>query len=1176
MSTPHPLDVQTTPLAGLNLIEASAGTGKTWTIGGLYCRLVVEAGLHVGQILVVTYTKAATAELRERIRARLAEMLAALEGEPADEFCAALIERLPTDQHDIAARRLRYAVSGFDEAAIYTIHGFCQRALADHAFAAGVDFDREFQADDTGLIGQVVDDTWRRETAQASRLWAAYLLHKKQTPDVWAREFKTHFGKPFLRHLRPMPWQPESESAYLDTWAVALQTWQQEAESARQVLQQAIQDKVLNGRSYSAERLTNWFAQLQLLFQSGKPQLALPEKMINLAQSVLRQKTNKGQQTPEHPMFEAIERLLAANKTLHQQLDYRLGALKARLMPECEQVLRQLKAQQRSIGYQDLLVELASALDGANGAMLAQHLGQRYQAALIDEFQDTDPLQYRIFERIYGSGERPAFLVGDPKQAIYAFRGADIHAYLAARHATSQQYTLGINRRSTAALIASVNQLFTRPLPFLLEGLEFHPVAPAPAERPPLRLYADPHPDAALIWHWMGNQPLTKTKGQDLAAEACARDIARLLHHGGQIGDTPLNGGDIAVLVANHRQARQLANALALRGVPCVRQGQDNVFGSEEAEELERLLAAFAEPTRETLVRAALVGTGMGLHGSELYRLGDDTQAWEAILDDFQRYHLLWREHGLITAFRAWFDQHRVAERLLSYRDGERRLTNLLHLAELAQVESRRKHDLDSLVAWFEQCRRNPPAGLDAHQLRLESDAARVKIVTIHTSKGLEYPVVYCPFLWDGIKLDKTIPVACHSGDTAVLDWGSDQIEQHRQQSRQEQLAEKLRLLYVALTRARYRCIVTWGAVSEVERSAMAWLLHGEASADEPLQGLSERLKAIGPAGMLDVLQQHLDASAGRMALAALPEQEITLPALPDHADRLQARQLSRPLFSDWRMSSFTALTEGRHDESPDHERQEPSPPVPASGYGIAQFPAGARTGTTWHTIFEKIDFTRRDGQLQAVVEAELKKERFDDVWLPAVIDMIETTLATPLDASGVRLADVSPRQKLVELEFTFATGRIRPGALAQLLAVHGERPEFIAAAQDLTAEIGQGFMKGFIDLAFEAGGRYYVLDYKSNRLGHSTADYTEDRLVRAMADSHYYLQSLLYVVALCRYLRTRITDFDYDRHFGGSFYLFLRGMDRHQPGQGVFADRPKRALIEAMSQLLSGEGNAC
>ncbi|MCK9283807.1 MAG: exodeoxyribonuclease V subunit beta [Rhodocyclaceae bacterium] len=1180
------LQVDSVPLDGLQAIEASAGTGKTWSIAALYLRLLLECALPVERILVVTFTKAATAELRRRIRTRLAAARSALQsGEPGDDaVLRALLPRLDAAQ---AVVRLTLAIESFDLAAIHTIHGFCQRALAERAFESAQAFDAELLSDDSALLRETVEDVWRNELAAADADWAAWLTRRLPGPAALLSALRPHLGKPYLIRLPPPSPDASAEAACQRALDEARQAWADGRESAIALLTAA--GDHLKQNIYSPPQLA---AHAALTDAWMRHDGALPANSLTLfTPGKLAGSVKKGGEVPRHPLFAVIERLLATRKALDDARERRYGHFLLRALEAWEDRLMRRKDERNLQTFDDLLLRLHRALEGEGGADLAEALRVRYGAALIDEFQDTDPLQYAIFRCVFAAGKRPLFFVGDPKQAIYSFRGADLQAYFNARDEAGAPWHLATNYRSLPALVAAVNALFAaRPQPFFDPRLEFVAVAAAPHPPAPLTVDGD---DGAPLCFWFLPREAVDAKGKPKAldkgharqriAAAVAADIARLLNLAAagmaKIGDRALSGGDIAVLVKSHHEGRLMRAALAARGVACVRYGQDSVFDSREAMEIERLLLAVAEPSHGGLLRAALATDLLGWRGAELFALERDGVAWDACFQRFRRWHVLAQERGFIAMWSALLGEMQVAPRLLAQAEGERRMTNLQHLSELLhRLAHERSLDVAALAKHLADERSGAGGSFDseARLLRLESDAQLVKIVTVHGAKGLEYPLVYCPFLWDGVRsFDGETPLKFHAAageHAATLDFGSAERAVHGALAQQERRAELLRLAYVALTRAKCRCIVAWGAMNDAETSALAWLLHG---------AVGEDFKALDDAA----LRADLDGFATTCASIAavdLPEGGGSRYALPaSDAAALAARPFVGRIAPAWRTHSFTAWqvaaeaeAEAEAAQLPDHDAA--TPPAAVSEFAgaadltqdVSVFPRGANAGSALHALLETADFARFD---PAGVAAGLRGYGIAAAHAPAAAQLLRDTLAADLDGRGLRLAALDPARQLRELEFLFPIAAPDMARLAAAIGpgqgADGRLDRRVARLQVGTA---RGFLKGYIDLAFEYEGRLHLLDYKSNWLGPRFADYGAESLAAAMAEADYDLQALLYAVALHRLLTARRTDYAPQRHLGGAYYLFLRGIDPARPGSGVHFWQPEAALVERVDACLA------
>ncbi|CAB1368839.1 exodeoxyribonuclease V subunit beta [Denitratisoma oestradiolicum] len=1179
----RPLHPAIVPLAGFQAIEASAGTGKTWSIAALYLRLVLEQALPVERILVVTYTKAATAELRRRIRERLVEARSAFQARKADfplpqgegqgeggvvgdPVLSALLTAIEPDR---AVALLTLAIESFDLAAVHTIHGFCQRALAERAFESGQPFDAELMADEAVLLREAARDFWRRELDGADPAWSGWLLGRLPGPEALLTALRPHLGKPYLDHLPPPPWDADAAATLVRHFAAVGEAWRARG---GEIVARLSQWPKLSQTSYKPAQIAQNAAKLDAWFAGAVDdpplkslELFTPEK--------LAKGTTKGGTPPEDPLFLELEALRDAVLAVEQAHERRLGELLLRALQGCETLLAERKASLNRLSFDDLLNALQSALVGPGGEALAVSLRTRYGAALIDEFQDTDPVQYAIFERVFRQGGHSLFFVGDPKQAIYGFRGADLQTYLEAREQAGEPWALATNRRSVPSLVQAVNALFARQSePFLDPRLGFVEVAAVPAEQPPLLIDgAEAGPFDIWFLPREGDKPLSKGAANERIAAAVAADIARLLNLAtrGQatVAGRPLCGGDIAVLVKGHRQGKRVRDALVALNVASVRYGQESVFHSREAMEVERLLLAVAEPGRLGLVKAALATDLLGRDGAALHELEQDGEAWERELRRFHDWNALCRERGFVVMWRSLLVQEGVAPRLLAWPDGERRMTNLQHLSELLQQLA---HDeglsADGLAARIAEERQGEGDGLDAEArlLRLENDEQLVRIVTIHSSKGLEYPLVYCPFLWDGGKPRERIgPLKFHDpaqGGRAALDFGSAERQAHAAEAEDERRQELLRLAYVALTRAKQRCVIAWGAVKDAEMSALAWLLHGadpedfakrdDAALKRDLEALRVECPAIAVNNLPTATGEPYRPATVETGLAARPFTGSIAPRWLSHS------------FTGWMGSAEAEMVSS---ERPDHDAAvvAVADETAEDAAGIADFPRGAQVGSALHFLFEHGDFARFDA---AAVPAALRQFGIDERWAPQAARLVMATLEADLGA-GLRLNQLPPGRQMRELEFLFPIAAPDPQDLAAAIGpgqgADGHLDRRVARLQPARAA---GFLKGFIDLACEHEDRLWLLDYKSNWLGSRRTDYGPEGLATAMAESGYDLQSLIYTVALHRLQKLRRPDYDYARHMGGVLYLFLRGL----PDAGVFRWQPDQALVERVDACLT------
>ncbi|MBU0501105.1 MAG: UvrD-helicase domain-containing protein [Gammaproteobacteria bacterium] len=1227
-TTSQPLDPFTIPLTGTRLIEAGAGTGKTHAITSLYLRLLLELGLDLDRILVVTFTNAATGELRDRVRLRMGRLLDHLEGHETRDAgeLAQFAARLP--DRDQAIQRLRDSLVRLDEAAIFTIHGFCQRVLSDNALESGTLFESEFVTDDRALEQQVVEDFWRVQAATLSPPMADWLREQWDGPAALLRTLRDLLrhreGRLCLDTPSPLPLAATAQGAFQDLHT----TWRGQGLKVVELLASAEGLSKDKRKGYTPDGIRDAQAALDHWFAGGLF-LSLPKGFELFTSAKLAETTLKKKTPPQHPFFDRCQAYRELIEDTKRQL---LARFLQQARDWCLEQLDARRERRRELTFDDLLWRLDQALGGPGGTALAARLRERHPAALIDEFQDTDGLQYRIFQRIFRTTEDNSalFMIGDPKQAIYSFRGADVFTYIRARRdmtsrdglmsreagsrerpTTDNRYTLTRNWRSAGRLVAGINRLFgNHPLPFLFEDIPYEPLSAAGcADAAPLTI--DGQTDAPLrIWFLPraeGKKDVPKNRAEPLIADACAAEIARLISLGEQgralIGDRPLGPGDIALLVRNRFEAATLGQALRRLSVGSVFQSRDNVFDTEEARELALLLRALTAPSDGRALRAAAATSLLGATAREIHALLESTEDWETWHAVFDRGQRRWRGHGFMAMFMPLLHERGIPARLLRGEQGERRLTNLMHLAELLQNASRQEDSPERLTRWFadQRCRAiDGEADNEEQTLLLESDQRLVRIVTIHKSKGLEYPIVFLPYLYQAKEFKPKPPLPVHERDSGDLlfDLGSKGFDLHRGLADEERLAEETRLAYVALTRAQHRCYLPWGYINGVQHGALGRLLHPNDQGmrrlspndDHVASSLDRSLPPHGGGGKPALRDFHCmgmgdDASLlaelnvlagddGAIAIESLPLEGIGQPLSPDKAKStpLIARPFRGNIERNWRITSYSGLIAGAVHSSGGTPSAERLAEVAATVESLTpavidSFPAGIQPGLFLHGLLERLDFPRARGDaLRHEVERQLDLFGMDRGLCGAAEQLMANLLDSPLDpAETLLLRDLAADRRRAEMAFHYPLAEVSPAALDAMLQGLGN---FTPEGGRLQFNPAKGLMIGFIDLVFEHQGRYYLADYKSNRL----EDYGPAGLRAAMAAHRYDLQYLIYTVALHRYLATRLRDYGYERHFGGIYYLFPRGMSPEQGnGAGIFFDRPAFALVDGLDRLFGG-----
>ncbi len=1167
---------------GATLIEASAGSGKTYTIAGLVLRLLVEQEIDIGKILVVTFTIAAADELKNRIRTRLREAARLLARGPApgndviEDHDPELAGWLQQRDRERAGFLFRDALLRYDELNIATIHGFCKRALEESAFETGQPFDAGFIEADGELVLRAAQDFWRARFYGGGPLLAALAAEKRWTPESFVDDFRDAHRYPDTR-LEPEPRDLDEALARVEEALASLRPYW-DRDGLRDLLDRDIYTKS-KGSPFADIGLSLFLDRLEALIAGDYTHIATLARLTREKLTARLAKRSKAQaaqkeQVLAFPLIAAID-----EAGIDALLDEVALQLRLAFIGETKRRFEALKERELVWTFDDLLVKLRDALsDRRRGETVRQALRDRYGAALIDEFQDTDLLQYDIFRRLFG--DRFFFLIGDPKQAIYSFRGADVHAYLEAKREARRDYTLDQNWRSHSKLVRAVNALFLyRADPFVHEEIPFIEVHGAGlTDQTPL---VDKAGDGFLTWRCFtaaNGKTVNKAEAVALVSRATANEIARLLDRTPTIGDDPVHPGDIAVLTRTNDQARAVQDALREAGLPSVIAEAGDVFRSEETAELRLILAAVLEPQREAALHAALSTFIWGLNAAQIHRLRSDEAARQKLAGRCIEYRQIWRQRGFMSMLQTFIAREGARARLLAKPDGERRLTNLLHIAELMHrraVETRLAPE--GLLRWLESELARPVHEEDARQLRLESDAAAVQIVTIHKAKGLEYPIVFCPFLWHARPKRGSGPTLVHEeGRQVVYDCGSPRLAARQQQAERERLAEDLRLAYVALTRARQRCVLYWGDFYSAGQSALAHLLNGYGAKPPECGRLPGALVSANPE-----LMTLAELSCEPQAIQPRASDEGSQATLEPLLTETPASR-----FDGWRMASFTLFARARESERPDHV----DPAEPADGVVVETAPAeifafakGARAGVCLHDVFERVELAEAGSEpaRTAIDDILARHDLLSPARHPHPLDpgdavhrMFDRVCRTTVPGLGASFAEIPKERRLHEWSFYLPMAAIRPNGLAEIFGRFGSprvRRDYAPLAAALSAREIHGFLNGFVDLCCERQGRWHVVDWKSNHLGMRAQDYGEDAMWRAMCGHHYVLQLHLYLLALHRHLRSRLPDYDIDRHLGGAVYVFLRGVDGSAE-RGWFTDRPTRPLIEALDAFFAGK----
>ncbi len=1115
---------------GIHLIEASAGTGKTYAIAHLVLHFVVEQGFSVAEdILVVTFTKAATAELRQRIRQRLSSALKLTRGSCADEKLKEWL--LGFGELKQVRARLEAALYQLDLMPIQTIHSFCHHLLRRQALEAGELQKITLLEDEQAFKQQVIDDFWRREQARLTPSAWRKILAEVKTPDKLCERLQNW--------TPPLRFVPELACLEDIEMSIPPELWREFVS----FMDELVQKKLLN------QKARQWWVEFKQ--EEGLPErlgeVKLPQNLLEFLESQLNAKKCQAKKLEALPGF---ARYFEAVKTLEElsltQRQYQAAWLQRAWRAFQEE--SELKAREMGFMTHDLVLRRLASLVAEHERARALSAKLKTRLVLIDEFQDTDRHQWQIFSSLFGDGRRWLFLIGDPKQSIYVWRGADLSVYFAAKEAASGLWQLATNYRSHPKLEEAINRLFSvpEPGPFLDPRLAYYPVEAGVGEHE-FELYAkggrQTPPFTWCAFLEDGTPFAYRNQEETLAqlARHAAADIVRLLGEfrvrEGSVSRR-LRPSDIAVLVRDNKTASLVRDVLREFKVPAVLIERRSVLNTDTAAKLYRLLQALWESGDLRQIKRVLADGWFGFSAQGLFELEQDGQKLAQVLEGFAVASELWRRESLLVAVEELFRRFEVWQHIAASKSGTRTLVDLRHLLEMLQEAAiRERLSPQALLAWYRRRMARPPR-FENQQLRLESDEDAVELVTMHSAKGLEYFVVLVLDLWRPVEASKAqqeIKLHTPQGLEVVFDF-APAFEQAKQAHYLEKQQEELRLAYVAMTRAKAHLRLYLLEKAKNSWSPLAHLLH--AATQQPSLYL----------GAASLAQSHPEI----FHLEAREWGEVVVGAERPWASPITEVRAPEAILlpeASWMLTSYSALVRGRPREAAEGWLARLLEEGLGEEVESESSLKGAALGQLLHSLLERYPFTL------------LLKEEFD-FELPEAADraevkaLLKNALTTPLPE--FTLKDIPLSCQLKELEFVLPVKCLRAVELNRLL--YGQtwfRP--------LDFPEVKGFLQGFIDLVVEHKGRFYLIDYKSNEL----ADYCDSALAEAMREHDYGLQAMLYALAVHRHLKQRVPGYRFSSHFGGVRYLFVRGMDGKTPGKGVFGFCPEEAWISALEEWL-------
>ncbi len=1178
------------------LIEASAGTGKTYTIAGLFARFVAEGRCKADQILVVTFTKAATRELKARIYDRLSDcfrLLTTADSSTTDSFGKEFLNTFKDDKK--ALKRLREAIANFDDVSISTIHGFCQSALNEQVLASGVPAELEVEESDR-LLKEICEDYWRnfisdRDKNDTNQLFYELFRKIAKNPDELIKLAGNVISKPYAL-LEP----PQDELCEPGIWAESVIDLKKEMKPVWQQEQDEICNELASSNlsRFTENSLGKWRIEMDhLLLKNDLDSLKSKnlEKFTASYHDNPENYTRKGRESElSRPFYKLCDRL----KDLTDSLDEAKTALQLQMIHSVVNLHEEKRQTSTTLTYDDLLISMTNSLKGRNGSYFSKKLRAGFPVALVDEFQDTDPVQYEIFSSIYPK-DCPGcsmIMIGDPKQAIYEFRGADIYAYLQARNdsAPDARYTLNKNYRSNAGVIQSVNTLFSSEDDvFLLDDFSFQPVDHGHIDEQLVKNSIPVKPMQVIINRedegtYQNKEDLKRSIYRDIAQR-----IASMIKDNNKvnfkIGKNPLNAGDIAILVNSHREGDSIREELKRLNIRSVKISRQNVFDSIEAYRIQLLLESVSETGKRESIKKYLLSGFKGLNISE-FPDKENEEKLNEYRNELEIFRQRMEKDGFYPAFRWLLFERKGLNMISELEDADRVISNLYQIAELcSRAETEHSFQIEGLLKWLTEKRWEKKLKRDEDQLRIENDSELVKITTIHSSKGLSYPVVFAPFLWNTIQADTKPPISWHRKENGeyrqVMDFSFHNTpakNEAEMKSLIEKTAEEVRKTYVTLTRARYANFLYWGTAQDSCFSGLGAILCGRKTLNPYFLEGKNMKRGTGdlqPEFFSEKLEELANLSPDIFELLALNDQKSeTVDWKPGKTGRMKAIPFtaSDKLVPGKKMFSFSSVAmhaEGSVYE-PDYDEAVPTvlirePEKIIQTPNLFNFPKGAEAGTIIHKVFESRAFGKCDNDmLQEKIVKLLERNRIDAKWTNCLLKMTEDLSCTPLPVPGgksLRLDRLGEKDQLSEMEFQLKSREPRFDEVLKLIR-NGQT--FKNQGQPSV----KSFMKGFIDLVVMQNDKFYIIDYKSNYMGDQYDDYNQDLLAEEIRDKSYDIQYHFYALALSKYLESRMSGYKYSTHFGGVFYLFVRGIHPEKE-TGIFYHKPEKEIIRKLDKKL-------
>jgi len=1218
-----------TKLTETTLIGASAGTGKTYTITGIFLRLLLEENIEAQKILVVTFTNKAASELKARIRLLLQNFNHKIEF-PKIESKDILVNEIYDEYKNILIKNhdkkkiIQESIRNFDFMSIETIHSFCQKTINEYAFESNVNYDM-ILTDIKDLEQQLIEDFYRIEFQNASRIFNEIYSYAEVTKDL--KDFlKNITNYPKIKIL-PHKINANIKEKLLEIYDIKISAkkeinnlWQKnkmflsDKDTIKKVKELCINSGFFKSSLKEKDvikklnKLETFFLSDNFPFDNTKDFFKKHFHYFSI-DKLEKEKYVKFKEEGIsdckffiifQELYDKIPNYLEIKSSMAILVkQYKIFIL-LKWKDYVKEELDKRKKVQNIFTFQDMINITAKAVKNEK---LLKSLQTKYKVALIDEFQDTDPIQYEIFDTIFNSNNNSKtnkqllFFIGDPKQSIYKFRGADIFSYFNVVNKIKNKYTLKVNYRSSKKCVDAVNTIFSNSNnPFIYNEIEFDKIS---ADKSDLTLINQGN-DISGLHITLFNNPenknfLIKDEIENIFPRKMVSDIISILHGNKdkklQINNQNINESDITILVKTNKQALLIQELLNEKKIKSVIYSDSSIWQSDEAIQLNIILETILNYDKVQFIVRLLATNIFNFSAKDIYQIinnknHQDNNTKIEIIEQFKNANQNWKHFGIYSAVKTLFLQFNIEIKLFEYKNAERIFTNFYHILELLQKEEiEKKLSQDAMLDYIQNKIENSDKTEDS-EIRLESEEKSIKIMTIHKSKGLEFNIVFLPFLYENGFKKKVYSIYHDDKQNNELILNLEPEEEHYVLQQKEEKAENLRAFYVAITRAKYKTYLYWGMLGQhYKKNSIFQLLHKKDSNYEDV--------------LIDI--NNLSTKSNNSILyTGISDEEIknllenkTTSLDQEYQSKKQKKiDLIEPskipyqnLQTKYSINSYSSLIHTKHI-SENHivfiekniftEEKEQPIDFFNKDKTIFDFPKGSLAGNTIHNILENIDFQKLNIiETEKKIKEILEKDNFNkdnNKWHYRVIyDMIDTLLNKPLfNKDNFSLKNLSKENKIPEMEFLFSFNQLKLNKIFAIIKEELKESKNIDLIfTDNKTLLSQGFIKGFIDLIFVYNGKYYIVDWKSNFLGSTKNDYNQENMKQTMNNNQYYLQYYIYTIALHRFLKQNIDDYDYNKHFGGVLYLFVRGISKSS-NTGIFFDLPKKDTIKKINNLLS------